>query len=47
MAGFWICAGMQLWQGSEYSTIRECPVSAFASVTQGSEYAWIWMNNAL
>ena len=25
---------------------RICQVSAYARVTQGSEYAWIWLNNA-
>ena len=24
-----------------------CQVSAYARVAQGSEYAWIWLNNAL
>ena len=24
-----------------------CPVPAYASIAQGSEYAWIWLNNAL
>ena len=26
---------------------RVCQVSAYASVAQGSEYVWIWLNNAL
>ena len=26
---------------------RVCQVSAYASVAQGSEYSWIWLNNAL
>ena len=35
MTGFWICVGMQLRKGS-----------ANASIMQGSELAWIWLNNA-
>ena len=26
---------------------RVCQVSAYANVAQGSEYAWIWLNDAL
>ena len=48
-----------IWQGSEYGFecnygmvlnipwLRVCQVCAYASVAQGSEYAWIWLNNAL
>ena len=48
-----------VWQGSEYllgcnyrrvlniTRFRVCQVSAYASVAQGSEYAWKWLNNTL
>ena len=48
-----------MWQGSEYMLwynnekvlnipgFQVCQVSAYASVAQGSEYAWIWLNDAL
>ena len=47
------------WQGSEYASecnyggvlhipgFRVCQVFAHAGVVQGSEYAWIWLNNVL
>ena len=47
MTAFSICVGMQLRKGSEYPKIRVCQVSACGRVAQGSEYAWIWLNNAL
>ena len=43
---FWISVGMQFQKGSEYSRISSIPVSAYLSVAQGSEYAWVWLNNA-
>ena len=47
MAGFWICAEMQFWKGSEYCRIPNIPgLQAYASVAQGFEYAWMWLNNA-
>ena len=46
MTAFWICAGVELWKGSEYSRIRISQISAYGSVIWGSEYAWIWLNNA-
>ena len=48
-----------MWQGSEYMSgynygrvlhipgFRVCQVSTYASVAQGSEYAWMWLNDAL
>ena len=42
--------------GSEYASgcnygrvlnIRVCQVSAYVNIAQGSEYVWIWLNNAL
>ena len=36
MSEFWI-----------FLNFRVCQVSAYASIAQGSEYAWIWLNNAL
>ena len=48
-----------IWQCSKYASgcnygrvmnipeFSVCQVSAYASVTQDSEYAWIWLNNAL
>ena len=41
-------SGLQLWKGAEYSRIPQVyQVSAYASIAQGSEYAWIWLNDAL
>ena len=49
----------QIWQGSEYELgcnygrVLNIPwfqvyqVSAYASIAQGSEYAWIWLNNTV
>ena len=49
---------LQIWQDSEYALGRNygrtlnipgfkiCQISAFLSLTQGSEYTWIWLNNA-
>ena len=45
IAGFWICARMQLWKGSVNSRILDIPDLAYASVTQISESAWIWLKN--
>ena len=54
-----ICKFSLIWQGSEcvsgcnYASVLNTPgsqvfqVSAYASVAQGSEYAWIWLYNAL
>ena len=54
-----ICKLPLIWQGSEYGSgckygrvlnlpgFRVCQVSAYASVTQGSEYDWMWQINAL
>ena len=39
MAGFYICTGMQLWKGSEYSKIPCMPSFCVSSIAQGSEYA--------
>ena len=42
------CVGVQYYV--RVLNIREfwvCQVSAYASVTKDSEYAWIWLNNAL
>ena len=48
-----ICKFLEIWQDSEYVSgcnygrvmsipgFRVCQVSAYASVLQGSEYAWI------
>ena len=37
---------MQLWKSSDYSPrFRICQVSSYASVTHGSKYDWIWLNN--
>ena len=47
MSGLWICVGMQLLKVLEISRFPACMVSAYANVAQGSEYAWIWLNNAL
>ena len=50
---------LQIWQGSEYTSgcnyvrilnilgFQVCQFSIYASVAQGSEYAQIWLNNAL
>ena len=41
---------MQLWKGSEYFKIPGMPgfcVCQVSSVAQDSEYAGIWLNNAL
>ena len=45
--GFWICVRMQLWKSSEYSRIPSKKVSVYQRVAQDSEYAWIWLINAL
>ena len=41
MTGF--CIKKQIWKGSEYASIQN--ISAYASITQGFEYARIWLNN--
>ena len=47
MAGFYICAGMQLWKGSEYSKIPCMPSFCVSSIAQGSEYAWSTFHRVL
>ena len=54
-----ICKFSLIWQGCQYargcnygrvldiSGFRVCQVSAYASVAQDTEYAWIWQNNTL
>ena len=46
MAGFWISVEVQLWKGSKHSRIPNIPGFYKCKVTQGSESAWIWLNNA-
>ena len=53
-----ICKFFLIWQGPEYTqgcnygSVLNIPgfqmyqVSAYASIAQGSEYAWIWLSNA-
>ena len=36
-----------IMKDSGYSRIPSMPGSAYASVAQGFEYTWMWMNNAL
>ena len=38
---------MQLWKSSEYLGFRVCQVYVYASVAEGSEYVFIWLNNVL
>ena len=38
--------GMQLWKVLNIPGSLKCPVPAYASVTQASKYARIWLNNA-
>ena len=54
----WLYLLTVLWQGYEYASrhnngrvlnipgFRICQISACVSITQGSEYDWIWLNNA-
>ena len=42
--GLWICQGSEYAYGSEY--VRILDSSEYASVTKGSEYAWICLNNS-
>ena len=44
MTGFWIYAGKAVM---DIPGFRVCQVFACASVAQGSEFAWILLNNAL
>ena len=46
LEGFWICVGMQLCKGSEYSRIPNMAGFSNVNITQGSDYAWIWLFNA-
>ena len=45
--------GSEYISGYNYGRILDIPgflarpVSAYSSVAQGSEYAWIWLNNAM
>ena len=41
IAGFWIYQGSEYASGSGYTTIMK-----YIRVTQGSEYAWICLNNS-
>ena len=34
-------------KGFRIPGFRICQVVAYASITQGSGYAWIWLNNTL
>ena len=43
MTGFWICMGMQLWKGSEYSRI---PSMAGFSICKHCTRRWICQNMA-
>ena len=44
--GFYMCVGIQLWRVINIPGFRVCQGSGYATVTQGSEYAWMWLNNA-
>ena len=47
MKGLWIGVWMQLCKVLNIPGFHVCKVSAYTSVTQGSEYAWILLNNAI
>ena len=46
MIGFWICVGCNYGRVLDIPEFRVSQVSVYARVAQGSEYAWIWLNNA-
>ena len=45
MTEFWMLSGFNNGSVLNIPRFRICQVSAYARVTQGSEYAWIWLNN--
>ena len=47
MVGSWICIGMQLWKGFEYSRIPSIPGFCICKRSEGTEQICIWQNNAL
>ena len=46
MTGFWICTGHNNGRVLNIPGFWICQISAYASITQGSKYDWIWLNNA-